>query len=166
MQWTVCATACADLLSLGPFEPLRAAARVAPLWVCCLGAVPWQLVSDCFSTHGDGTAGRPHSLLVPSVTRFVQCHLPRPPGLSASTTTKALGRGCSPSPVGVDGVEACCFGHVSAKMFVVGTCTFLKVLFINNTLLCPQQTTGHVDIIAVAHSIRNLTNAIIGFFLL
>ena len=87
MQWTVCATACADLLSLGPFEPLRAAARVAPLWVCCLGAVPWQLVSDCFSTHGDGTAGRPHSLLVPFVTRFVQCHLPRPPGLSASTTT-------------------------------------------------------------------------------
>ena len=94
MQWTVCATACADLLSLGPFEPLRAAARVAPLWVCCLGAVPWQLVSDCFSTHGDGTAGRPHSLLVPFVTRFVQCHLPRPSGLSASTTTTTTSLSC------------------------------------------------------------------------
>jgi hypothetical protein len=80
MQWTVCATARADLLSLGPFEPLSAAARVAPLWVCCLGAVPWQLVADCLTMHKDGVAGRPHSSIVPPVTMVCTVSLARPFG--------------------------------------------------------------------------------------
>ena len=66
MQWTVCTTARADLLSLGPFEPLSAAARVAPLWVCCLGAVPWQFVADCLTMHRDGGGGTPSFLTSPT----------------------------------------------------------------------------------------------------
>ena len=75
MQWMVCAIVCTGFLSLGPFEPLRAAAWVASLWVCYSATVPWQFVADCLTKGRDD--GTPPLLSSPTSDSilFVQCHL-------------------------------------------------------------------------------------------